>query len=1108
VATLQPSLSGASVLGGVAGSVLSAAAQAPLEQPLPAALKGLQFGNPAEGIDTVGQPTTDTMGEAHLSYPLAVPPGRLGAQPALSLDYGSHGGNGWLGMGWDLSVPSISVDTRWGVPHYADDAESETYSFEGEELSPNAHRPDQIHPRRADPAEFEKRVEGDFALIIRHGSSPATYWWELNDKLGNKYFYGRSPGDKDGNGNPVYPARLATEGTTGNGYWWGLRQMTDVSLNSVTYSYDRVSDAGVGDGQSGPKGEQLYLSRINYTGSSSGKSAIPAVGPYDVTFLRDSQLPGYSRRKDVTIDGREGALRVTAELLRRVDISYQGNPVRSYRLGYRSGAFDKTLLASVGQAGADGQVFATHTFDYYDDVSNGSGGYDGFTGASSWSTGNGDGVGENLLGLATSATALGGSTASGGDGSAYIGFNFFAGTKAGSVGGGIELNGSDSDGTVESMDINGDGLPDKVFRSGGRVYYRLNRWNEDHNTAFADAVRVDSLPHLSHDSDFGVSIGIESYVALSVMYHHGWSFSTTSSYFVDVNGDGLPDLIDNGTVLFNHLDKATGVPSFSPTSAGTDVPLGRSSAAAIDASLAPDLTAVAAAERQKAPLADTVRRWIAPWDGTVAVSAPVGVHTTSPDGVRVAIQKDGTELWSATIPGGDNALRQPANVGSLVVSKGDDIYFRVQSLDDGAGDQVDWDPVVNYLNVPPMTDPGRLDVNSRDVYSYKASDDFTLGGRPGIFVAMPFDGVAVLTGDVTKTRKTTDDVTVVVVRTDKDGVDHPVHSQKIPGAATGAFPVNVPGFTVSGGLASERDKVSVRLAVDSPIDVTALSWAPQLFYTSAFKHGHPEQTVRTQDGNGQYIIQLHPPFDVDLYPKDNLTSPQGWWTAPDNHNQTPGETSSVRVDVRAILSGNVDPTLLPTDVVATVKSRDGLVGKRALTLRPPLPPSPNTPPPPIAATDGFDVTVTEGQQYWFDFSTREPRIGDALTVDASIGGNGVPSAKHWYGVSIEPDAGDMFPQAFRGWGYAGFNGGHVGDDPRATHAMPEGDFVFHRSDYDQPAPTRADDPNFHNPIDGKAYAYAPDTAHNRWLGPKDAPPNATNGVAGATWGGPAGAGAS
>jgi hypothetical protein len=46
----------------------------------------------------------DFSGSAHLSYPIAVPPARGGLAPQLSLGYNSSGGNGWIGVGWDLSV--------------------------------------------------------------------------------------------------------------------------------------------------------------------------------------------------------------------------------------------------------------------------------------------------------------------------------------------------------------------------------------------------------------------------------------------------------------------------------------------------------------------------------------------------------------------------------------------------------------------------------------------------------------------------------------------------------------------------------------------------------------------------------------------------------------------------------------------------------------------------------------------------------------------------------------------------------------------------------------------------------------------------------------------
>jgi hypothetical protein len=69
-------------------------------------------------------PEADSGGGAAVSHPLTIPPGRGRFEPGLSIDYDSAGGNGWVGLGWNLSVGEISVDTRWGGPRSAGDRSS------------------------------------------------------------------------------------------------------------------------------------------------------------------------------------------------------------------------------------------------------------------------------------------------------------------------------------------------------------------------------------------------------------------------------------------------------------------------------------------------------------------------------------------------------------------------------------------------------------------------------------------------------------------------------------------------------------------------------------------------------------------------------------------------------------------------------------------------------------------------------------------------------------------------------------------------------------------------------------------------------------------------
>lgn len=1101
------------------------------EQPEAGPMDGLQYADPAEGLDLMEAPTVDSTGAAHLTYPLTVPPGRLGVQPELTLEYDSRNANGWMGVGWELSVPTIGIDTRWGVPRYDADLETETYSFDGEQLSPTAHRSPQL-PRAADRV-FTKRVEGDHLRIIRHGDSPQDYWWEVQDKAGNLYFYGRVPDDDTLDEQPP-PAVLTDD--RGNVYSWPLVQMRDISLNTMSFFYEEVEDTGVGGGdqEGAPVGKELYVTRINYTGSidvdDDDDGELPRLGPYDVIFTRDSELPGYERRGDVTIDGRNGGLRVTAELLKQVDVQHDGASVRSYHFDYAEGAFGKTLLQSVGTADANGEVYATHTLEYYDDVRSG-GGYEGFESPRAWTTGNSDD--ESLEIGDGEATALGGSTTSSGDGRVYLGFNVFSGDKNGSVGGGVSFEGSNSESLVEMVDIDGDNLPDKLFRGGPTVFYRRNLSGPTGGVEFGEAVAIPSLPHLPEDTSFGASGGLEAYFfGGSVMYQHGWSTSTGTSYFEDVNGDGMVDFVDGSTIWFNHLED--GQPVFEATSANTAIPLvGNGS---IDPDIAPDFTEEAAAQRRQFPLQDTVRRWIAPWDGDVTVSAPVNLVGASPDGVRVAIQHNGDELWSAAIPGGDTDVRCPpepstcaaaplavlpsplvdalelvsgidvtpdaAALGeglSVHVERGDRLYFRVQPVDNGAGDQVAWNPVITYDDQDPS-----YDANGFDSYRYDAAEEFTLGGRTDVSTTVPLDGTLRLTGAVHKAGPTTDDVTVVVLR---NGV---VEAQRlIPAADHGDFPV-VAELEVSGPSADGNDLgdvVELLLQVDSPIDASALSWVPDLFYTEAFDAaGEPEQT---EDEHGNPIIRLQPPYDIELYPNSDLTAPQGTWTAPDDGDDVPGEEIAVTVEASATVA--VDGLALPAAVTATVKSAGRLEAKGTLHLDAPPAPPEGEPPVEIAHDDtDLEFTAVEGTQYWFDLTSRDPMVGPRLEGEFELDdGADVPSSVWWPEQLMEDDATSAFPQSHRGWGYAGYNG----DGDRAEEPIDEDAFVLHRDDFSDERPDGFDDEGFKDPVQASSYLYFPDPSRDRWRGPKDAAPTSVDDTApranarGATWGAAAGSSA-
>lgn len=80
----------------------------------PTSMKDIKAADPGAQVNLIEAPQVNNMGDARLSYPIEVPPGRQGIQPQFAVTYNSGGGNGWLGLGWDLSVPSI---TKIGRAH-------------------------------------------------------------------------------------------------------------------------------------------------------------------------------------------------------------------------------------------------------------------------------------------------------------------------------------------------------------------------------------------------------------------------------------------------------------------------------------------------------------------------------------------------------------------------------------------------------------------------------------------------------------------------------------------------------------------------------------------------------------------------------------------------------------------------------------------------------------------------------------------------------------------------------------------------------------------------------------------------------------------------------
>ena len=768
----------------------------------PTTIKDFKPADPSAGITMIAPPSAGSSGNAALSFDLKLPAGRQGMQPDLSIRYNNDGGNGWLGLGWDLSLPSISIDTRWGVPRYDAGMETETYTLVGEQLAPTAIRA-VLEIRRAEK-EFYPRVEGSFDKIIRHGSHPSNYWWEVTNKSGVKSFYGGLPGKG------VVDAAVLKD-AAGNIAHWALVQTRDLDDNFEHYTYAKIEDSGV---PGGSMGQQLYIDKITYTGIGSKD------GPYSVVFIRDRQL-GEPKRKDVIIDARLGFKRVTADLLRKITVNLNNQVIRTYELKYKPGAFYKTLLDNISELDDAGKVFYAHSFDYYDDV-NSRAGYLPLGNQKKWDIGNDDvkgGIINPIPGFTDQSSALNTEKSNSiGFGLALtVGFIGDGWCKMLTAGGSFEFDHTSNEGLVYMVDINGDELPDKVIKRDNRLFYRANLKNAN---AFGPLKPILGIDQFSAGTalSFGGGLQIIPTPITFFGYNHTSTTTKTGTYFSDFNGDGLIDIAHDGQVFFNHIN-AQGNPVFERSSTLTPNPLFQG--ASVDkAFLAPD-TVLQRRQEQEFPLQDIIRFWSAPFDGDIRINAPVqllrvadSLRSKKEDGVRVSIQLRDKIVWASSIKNGDFSSKTPGEVDRLGVKKGDKVYFRVQSIYNGENDEVDWNPIIDY--VTPI-EP-EIDASNKKSNHYKASEDFIISGRQAI--GIPRTGTVRIAGTFNK-GVTSDSVVLRAIRTDSFGKKSILFSKFFsPRTEFNASLENIESPVQKG------DILTLEVHADSYIDRTAVSWFP------------------------------------------------------------------------------------------------------------------------------------------------------------------------------------------------------------------------------------------------------------------------------------------
>lgn len=524
--------------------------------------------HPFENRVIVGSPMANTYGSAEIAYPLAIPSGRNGLQPNIDLSYNSNNGPSFLGDGWSLSQPAITIDTRWGVPRYDNNYETEMYTLNGVQIvqkswNDNLTLQYQTHnqiKRRGGGIDFISRDKTNNDKITRYGTTPKNYWWRVIDKNGTTYYYGKYQSDRNINNACIL------KDDEGNIAYWALTEVVDLNGNYIRYEYDKS------------EGNEIYLTYIYYTGHRNAQGQTDLPPSYRIRLHYDDSPAADNLQSDC----RLGFVRKSDRTICFIDESYIANfsdtvsyvpfiryffsintnskadkkqhltSIRKYRMPKPGEGCDK-LMQTYGEdwcympmeCGDNAFLLNYTRFEYYDSSTL-------FEDTEHIIQDSGNDH-NNLFEARAQDWSLGGTLT--------VGLGPDAWTTNISAGGNYNFSKSKGDVDMLLLDMNGDGLADKVYIKNDSIYYRKQILSE--GTYFFSLEQNTGIParSLNHEVSKTNSWGLQAGAAApkeiaGANISGGWSLTNTqvSNFFADVNGDGLPDYIDNGTVYFNRLN--------------------------------------------------------------------------------------------------------------------------------------------------------------------------------------------------------------------------------------------------------------------------------------------------------------------------------------------------------------------------------------------------------------------------------------------------------------------------------------------------------------------------------------------------------------------------
>jgi RHS repeat-associated protein len=787
----------------------------------PNSIKDLKAADPSAGIDLIEPPTGNSQGTARVSFPIRLPKARGGYQPSIGLSYDSAAGEGWAGIGWSVPVSSISIDAKYGVPSYDG---FERYLLDGEQLVPmDGAGPcsDQTPGQR-----FAARVERAFRRVVRCGANPTSYWFEVTDKSGVLFVYGKHLEARLASYIPrvTVPPRSSPIFDVAE---WYLERVVDTNGNLTELGYE-LDHRDRDDGVYNEDFRQMYLRDVWYTGyANRGDQALEGGDPGVYHVRLSHELAGIypATRTDVITSGRLGFKTMLRRRLGSVLVELTKGPdkgvIREYKLSYEQGDFGKSRLKAIavfgtGGAGA-GKLFYSHSFEWENASDHAA---QAFSSPVAWSL------------PSTDSRGIGSTDSVSGGFHVFGGFGLAPTKNVASLGFRIGIGYRHGETKAAMADVNGDGLPDRIAEgdvpwfnqavpgsSGGfRGFSPLSPPGDPYG-GMSRAPAFGSFPGLGSEegATIDAAVQIQALDVLSVNLGASYNLTKSRSFLVDANGDGLLDVVQNGVVYLNRPrcgSNATCVDpggfQFEPAWVVSD--LGESQAK-IDQD--PALQKMAARADEALSPEDVVLQWNAPYAGTIDLVASLawanapevgGRH----DGVRLRLYRAGsTQPLQTWVKTPDDATATavslkdvPGNTTSgFPVGSGDVFFFVLSTLADNTLDkpyppeEVSFAPVITYATVDAgfgtaAPDKSLADSVGTPAFLFDSKSDLRLAGEPRGAISTGRPGTITLRSHIAK-MISADDVRmcVHVVPAPKSGQSAPKPPEHCPAKANPQTPI-------------------------------------------------------------------------------------------------------------------------------------------------------------------------------------------------------------------------------------------------------------------------------------------------------------------------------